>query len=141
MAKADISANARNLDHIGIIVPDLEASMAMFETLLGVAPKLKELPDLGLRIAEFQAKNIGIELLCYSGEAKFARDTMGDVMGLNHIAIEVDDVAAARDHFAAQGLTPQPGFPRQGAHGEVLFFDRVMPANMLIELCKPDSAV
>lgn len=135
----DIAARSgTRIDHIGIIVPDYEKGIALFQAILGVAPVRKELKEFGLKIAEFQAENVGIELLHYEGDAAFARKSMGNVPGFNHIALEVSDVAAAAGALVRTGLKAQPGFPRRGAHGEVLFLEREPENNLLIELCKPD---
>ena len=67
------------IDHIGIIVPDLDAAIARFSALLGgLAPVDRNLPEVGLRIAEFHTANLNIELINYDGPAELARRVMGD---------------------------------------------------------------
>jgi hypothetical protein len=52
------------VDHIGIIVPDLEAAIAKLSRLLeGLLPQRRDLPEVGLRLAEFQTENLNIELI------------------------------------------------------------------------------
>ena len=120
------------IDHIGVIVADLNLSIEKFRALFG-EPKLKQLPDVGLRIAEFHAENIIIELLQYEGDAKFARETMGERVGLNHISIGVDDLEGA---MKALPFRPKPGFPREGAHGKIAFFEPDATTGLLFELCQ-----
>ena len=63
------------IEHIGIVVEDLERSLALFEGLLGLkAAGVKEMAEVGLRVASLQAENIRIELLQdTSGGSDFGR--------------------------------------------------------------------
>jgi methylmalonyl-CoA/ethylmalonyl-CoA epimerase len=128
--------SAPRIDHIGIIVADLEAAIERFGALLGgLVPERRDLPDVGLRIAEFHAVNIAIELIAYDGDAPLARRVMGSTPGLNHVTVAVDDVDAAIGRLGASGFHIQPGFPRAGAHGTVAFFERDEETGMLFEIC------
>ncbi|MGE0735348.1 MAG: VOC family protein [Alphaproteobacteria bacterium] len=130
------------VDHIGVIVTDLGAAIALFEKLFGGAkPHIKELPDVGLRVAEFEAENVTIELLEYTGHNDaFAKQVMGERLGINHVSFGVADLAASIDAVAAAGAVRMAGFPRQGAHGKVAFFDPRSTGGLLFELCQPDGA-
>jgi methylmalonyl-CoA epimerase len=125
------------IDHIGIIVSDIEQATNKLKVLFGV-PSIKELPDVGLRVAEFQAANVTIELLQYTAGSEFARQVMGERLGLNHISARVDDVEHSVSQLKAEGFEPKPGFPRQGAHGPVAFFEPDRVTNLLFEICQHD---
>jgi methylmalonyl-CoA/ethylmalonyl-CoA epimerase len=129
------------VDHIGVIVPDLDAAVALFTKLFGGGPvKTKEMADVGLRIAEFAAANVTVELLQYTGENDaFAKDVMGEVAGVNHISFRVEGLAAATEAVAAAGAKPMAGFPRRGAHGQVVFFEPASTGGVRFELCEPDD--
>lgn len=132
--------NAPRIDHLGVIVRDLETAVARFKALLGgLEPLRRDLPNVGLRIAEFRTANLTIELLAYDGEADFARKVMGSEPGLNHITLRVSDVAQAAEALMEQGFVPQAGFPLKGAHGEVMFFERDAATGILFEICAPDE--
>jgi len=128
------------IDHIGIIVDDLEASIVMFSGLLGAGPdKRKDMPDVGLKIAEFEMANITIELLQYSGEnAAFAKEVMGEESGINHFSLAVGNINEAIAGMEATGVEIMKGFPRKGAHGRVAFLDPKTTGNVLFEICEPD---
>ncbi len=130
-----------HIDHIGIIVDDLEASIKMFSGLLGDGPSTtKEMPDMGLKIAEFETANITIELLQYTGSNDgFAKEIMGEKSGVNHISLRVEEVSEAISKIEAAGIETMAGFPRGGAHGQVAFFKPETTGNVLIEVCQPDS--
>jgi methylmalonyl-CoA epimerase len=124
------------IDHIGIIVADLEQAAARLEVLFGEF-STKEMPDVGLRVAEFKAANVTIELLQYTGEAAFARKVMGERLGLNHVSAGVEDINTSLDELKSAGFQPMEGFPRQGAHGRVAFFQPDDVTGLLFEICEP----
>ena len=130
--------SALHIDHIGILVADLDAALERLKPLFGAPAQVKELADVGLRVAEFQAANVTIELLQYTGEARFARRVMGERLGLNHISARVEDVERSLAALVAAGLRPMEGFPRQGAHGRVAFFEPDTVSGLLFEICQPD---
>lgn len=128
------------IDHIGIIVDDLEASVAMFSKLLGAEPdKRRDMRDVGLRIAEFETANVTIELLQYSGENDaFAKAVMGEKSGINHFSLAVENIDVALTRMAETGAEAMSGFPRAGAHGRVAFFKPETTGDILLEVCEPD---
>jgi methylmalonyl-CoA epimerase len=129
-----------HIDHIGIIVADLDQAVARLGPLFGAAPAIKELAEVGLRVAEFQAANVTVELLQYTGKNDaFARRVMGERLGLNHISARVADVERSLAELRAAGLRPMEGFPRQGAHGRVAFFEPDAATGLLFEICQPDT--
>jgi len=131
--------SAPHIDHIGILVADLDAALDRLKPLFGSPAEVKELADVGLRVAEFHAVNVTIELLQYVGEAQFARRVMGERLGLNHISARVENVERSLAALAAAGHALMPGFPRQGAHGRVVFFEPDPVSGLLFEICQPET--
>ncbi len=128
------------IDHIGIIVADLDQAVAQMRPLFGVPKMTKDMPDVGLRIAEFDTANVTIELLQYTGKNDaFARRVMGNRLGLNHISARVDDVNRSVAQLRAEGFRLMDGFPRQGAHGQVAYFEPDAVTGLLFEVCRPDA--
>lgn len=125
------------LDHIGIIVEDLDWGIALFESLLDLPPaEIKQMDDAGLRIATLKAENIDIELIQYLDiPDNFGKKTMGTPPGINHIAVRSDDVRATAQRFEKKGVRIMDGFPRAGSHGTVAFFDKKTTGNILLEIC------
>lgn len=132
--------SAPHIDHIGILVADLEAAVERLAPLFGGAPRTRELAEVGLRVAEFRCANVTVELLQYSGKNDaFARRVMGERLGLNHLSARVEDLDRALREFQSKGLSPMQGFPRAGAHGRVAFFEPDAVTGLLFEICQPDT--
>ncbi|HLT28331.1 MAG TPA: VOC family protein [Zeimonas sp.] len=133
--------NPPRIDHIGIVVDDLEASIASMKRLLPGAPLTRRsIPDAGLEVAEFAAANLVVELLQYTDDGdSFGRATMGSTPGVNHLSLAVDDLDAALETLRAQGIEPLTGFPRRGAHGRIAFLPRDAGTGLSFEFCEPDD--
>jgi methylmalonyl-CoA/ethylmalonyl-CoA epimerase len=128
------------IDHIGIIVADLDQAIKRLSPLFGTPARTRELTEVGLRIAEFDAANVVIELLQYtSGTRGFAQEVMGERLGLNHLSARVADVEQSITTLQQSGFTPMAGFPRQGAHGRVAFFEPDAVTGLLFEVCQLEA--
>jgi methylmalonyl-CoA epimerase len=131
--------NQPYVDHIGIIVENLDQSIELFESLFGLRPsKVKDLPAVGLRVAHLKARNIEIELLQYTGSDSFGRKVMGPDRGINHVAVRVKNIQKALKDATQKGVKVMEGFPRQGSHGQVAFIDKDTTQGILLEMCESE---
>lgn len=129
-----------HIDHIGIVVADLDQAITRLRPLFGAPARTRELADVGLRVAEFDAANVVIELLQYiDGANGFAQQVMGQRIGLNHLSARVADVEQSITDLRQAGFTPMTGFPRQGAHGRVAFFEPDAVTGLLFEVCQVEA--
>ena len=134
------------LNHVAIVVPDLEKAAALYrETLGATVSDPQPLPEHGVTTVFVDLENARIELLHPLGEAspvkKFLdRNPSG---GVHHVCYEVKDIIAARDQLERQGARILgDGKPKEGAHGKpVLFLHPKDFCGTLIELeeCGHDS--
>jgi len=114
------------LNHVAIVVPDLERATAIYRDTLGatVSPPVP-LPEHGVTTVFVGLPNTKIELLQPLGAdspiARFlARNPDG---GMHHLCYEVEDILAARDRLIAAGARVLgDGEPRIGAHGKPVLF-------------------
>ncbi|MCO5106267.1 MAG: VOC family protein [Burkholderiaceae bacterium] len=129
------------IDHLGIVVDELEPAIAAMARLLPGAPlRRRSVPDAGLEVAEFHAENLIVELLRYTDRGDgFGRAVMGDTPGVNHLSLSVPDLDAALARLRADGVEPLPGFPRRGAHGRIAFLPHESVTGLRFELCEPDE--
>lgn len=87
------------LDHIGIFVADLDTAIPFYRTLIGQGdPVIREVPELGLRLAFFTRQGgLAIELVESTGRSEM---THGDVV----VALEVADLEAEIARLQQAGI-------------------------------------
>jgi len=127
------------LNHIAIVVPDLDRAAAVYRDALGarVSPP-QPLPAHGVTVVFVELPNTKIELLqpleADSPVRGFLDKNPGG--GMHHLCYEVDDIIAARDRLRAQGARVLgDGEPHLGAHDKpVLFLHPKDFCGTLIEL-------
>ncbi len=133
------------LNHVAIAVPDLEAAVRLYATVLGAEVSgPMPLPEHGVTVVFVTLPNSKVELMTPLGATSplapfLARNPQG---GMHHICFEVDDLASARDALLAEGARViGDGTPRIGAHGlPVLFLHPKDFCGTLIELEETPAA-
>lgn len=127
------------VEHIGIAVKDLNASISLYEQLLG-SPcyKTESVPSEKVDTAFFLQDNTKIELVASADPAgviaKFI-EKKGE--GLHHIAFEVPDIVAEMDRLKNAGFTLLNEQPKKGADHKLVCFIHPKNCNgVLIELCQ-----
>ena len=126
----------KKIDHIAIIVRNIEEALQVYEGALGLElTEVTEVPEQAVRVAFLPVGESEIELVeplsTSSGVAKFL-EKRGE--GLHHICLEVEDIEAALRDLAATGIRLIDEQPRQGAHGRVAFLHPKSAHGVLIEL-------
>jgi methylmalonyl-CoA/ethylmalonyl-CoA epimerase len=114
------------LNHIALVVPDLEAAAANWKKALGAeVSQPQALPEHGVTVVFIDTGNSKIELLEPMGdESPIARflDRNADG-GMHHLCFEVDDIIEARDRLISEGARVfGSGEPATGAHGKPVLF-------------------
>jgi len=129
----------KKLDHLGIVVADLDAARAFYEKALGITcTHVEDLPERGLRVAFLPVGDTRIELITplhpQSEVSKFL-ETRG--AGLHHICFETSDVNAASADLKAQSVKLTQDAPRPGAHHTmVTFVHPKSSGGVLVELAE-----
>jgi len=112
------------IDHIGIAVADLEASLTFFRDALGLeleAPQ--DVPTQRVRAHFLAAGDSTFELLeATSADSPIAKFVSKRGPGLHHVAIRVDDIAAALAELKGRGVRLVDEAPRPGAHDSLVAF-------------------
>lgn len=125
------------IDHVGIAVEDLEASVDHYRRTLGVEPVHRErVEDQGVEEVLFAVGESFVQLLGALGpETPVGRALASRGPGVHHVAYRVDDVAAALDHLRSEGARLVDERPRAGSRNTRIAF--VHPRSMggvLVEL-------
>ena len=125
------------IDHIGIAVGDLNASLAFFRDALGLeldAPE--DVPSQRVRAHFLQAGEAAIELVeSTADDSPIAKFVAKRGPGIHHVALRVDNIAAALAELKAKGIRLIDETPRPGAHHSLVAF--IHPASthgVLVEL-------
>jgi len=127
------------LNHVAIVVPNIEKSAAIYRKTLGATVSSPQaLPAHGVTVVFVTLPNTKIELLEPLGEGSPVRGFLerNPAGGMHHICYEVDDIQAARDRLKSEGARVLgDGEPKLGAHDKpVLFLHPKDFCGTLIEL-------
>jgi methylmalonyl-CoA epimerase len=129
------------IDHIGIVVRDIQEALQVYETALGLPLKeIVHVPDQKVNVAFLPIGESNVELVQPTAEdtgvAKFL-EKRGE--GVHHISIEVADIEASLAQLKAHGVQLIDEVPRQGAHGRVAFIHPRGAHGVLIELVEHEE--
>lgn len=127
----------RRLDHVGIAVADLEASVEEYRTTLGLEPTHRErVESQGVEEVLFDIGGSFIQLLGALGpDTPVGRFLERRGPGLHHVGYGVDDLAGALEDLRRAGARLIDEVPRAGSRGTAIAF--VHPASIggvLVEL-------
>jgi methylmalonyl-CoA/ethylmalonyl-CoA epimerase len=108
------------IDHLGWAVRSIDSSRPHFETGLGLDLQSDErFPDV--RVAFFGAGPARVELLePLTADSDIGRFIACRGEGLHHLALRVDDVAAALADASSHGFMLIDKVPRPGARGTTI---------------------
>ncbi len=113
----------KRIDHIAIIVRNIEQALLFYRDTLGITPnEVKEVPTE-------QAINADSSL------AKFL-EKRGE--GLHHICLEVENIDTALAEMQAQGAPVLDEQPRIAAEGRAIFLHPKGTNGVLLELLQKD---
>lgn len=128
-----------HIEHIGIAVKDLQASIAYYENVLGLkCYAIEEVPDQKVKTAFFMVGQTKIELL----ESTDPQSSVGKFIekkgeGVHHIAYAVDNVAKALTEVESKSVQLIDKQPRKGAEGlNIAFLHPKSTGGVLTELCE-----
>jgi methylmalonyl-CoA/ethylmalonyl-CoA epimerase len=127
------------INHIGIAVASLEATLPFYRDNLGmVFNGIEEVAEQKVRVAMLQIGESKIELLePTSSDSPVAKFIEKNGVGIHHLAYEVTDLEAAIAMLTADGIRMIDEKPRSGAHGASIAFVHPKSSNgVLTELCQ-----
>lgn len=132
------------LDHIGIAVSDLPASLAFFRDVLGLHLEAsEEIASQKVRAHFLSTGRSSLEILeATAPDSPIAKYLEKRGPGIHHVALRVDDLAAALEHLKARGVRLIDERSRPGAEGALVAFIHPSAAHgVLVELKQPAPAV
>jgi methylmalonyl-CoA/ethylmalonyl-CoA epimerase len=129
----------QKVEHIGIAVKNLAASVPLFEKLLNSqCYKTEAVESEKVNTAFFKSGETKIELLESSDpEGVIARYIEKEGEGLHHIAFEVQDIIVEMKRLKEEGFVLLNEDPKPGADNKLVCFLHPKHTNgVLIELCQ-----
>ncbi|HEX4013211.1 MAG TPA: methylmalonyl-CoA epimerase [Candidatus Cybelea sp.] len=128
------------IDHVAIVVKDLEATLRLYTETLGFKEVYREIVfDQGVEAVGLEAGASIVELLLPLNENSAIARYRGDAATkLHHTAYRVPDIEAALAELKAKGVRLIDEHARRGAHGSLIAFLHPKATDgVLIELCQP----
>jgi methylmalonyl-CoA epimerase len=132
------------IDHVAIVVKDLESTVRLYTQTLGFREVYREvIYDQGVEAVGLEAGCSIIELLLPLDESSPIAKYRGDAATrLHHTAYRVSDISAKLAELAAKGVRLIDERPRKGAHGNLIaFLHPKSTGGVLIELCQPSTSL
>ena len=129
----------KRIDHVAIIVRNIEQALAFYRDTLGITPsEIKEVPTEQVRIAFLPMGGPGgseIELI----EPTVPGSTLTKYLekrgeGLHHICLEVDNIDEALQEMKDRGAPVLDQQPRVAAEGRAIFLNPKGTSGVLLEL-------
>lgn len=128
------------IDHLGIAVRSLEATLPYYENALGLhCEGIEEVPTQKVRVAMLAVGEVHIELLePTSPDSPIAKFLESHGEGIHHVAFATPDVAGQLDRARTAGVrliheSPVPG----AAEKLVAFLHPKSTFGVLTEFCQP----
>jgi methylmalonyl-CoA epimerase len=128
------------IDHVAIVVRDLEATLRLYTQTLGFKEVYREIVfDQGIEAVGLEAGGSFVELLLPLEEnSAIARYRGEAVTKLHHTAYRVADIEEKLAELKARGVRLIDEHARKGAHGNLIaFLHPKATGGVLIELCQP----
>ena len=125
------------IDHVGIAVEDLDASVEHYRRTLGIEPIHRErMESEGVEEVLFDVGESSIQLLGSLGsDTPVGRFLSTRGPGVHHVAYRVENIVTALERLTAEGVELLDETPKPGSRGTTIAF--VHPSGMggvLVEL-------
>lgn len=131
--------NEWTIDHVALVVADLDATIALYTQTLGFEQAYREIvADQGVEAVGIRSGDSVIELLRPLDENSPIAKFRGDApTRMHHIAYRVGDIRAELARLRTEGVRLIDETPRRGAHGNTIaFLHPKSTGGVLTELCE-----
>jgi methylmalonyl-CoA epimerase len=129
----------KRIEHVAVVVRDLEASRRLWEDTLGIKlGSVEEYADRPMKLALYPVGESMVELLAgTTPDSKFQRMCDEGKSGIYHVCFEVENIDDALAELKAKGVPLLDEVPRPGHAGSrIAFLDPKVTEGCLIELAE-----
>ncbi|KXX54204.1 VOC family protein [Rhodococcus sp. LB1] len=96
---------APRVNHIGIVVADMDSAVAFFENVLGIeVPQVIDLGPAVGRVAMAPCGPVEIELIDYADPARRAKHLGNEQARIEHVAFDVEDAESSYEQLESAGV-------------------------------------
>jgi methylmalonyl-CoA/ethylmalonyl-CoA epimerase len=129
---------ARKVDHIGILVGNLDEAIKLYEDCFGAeVDRVETVPKQGVKAAILSlGQGANLELLEPLPGSNMAKVLEKRGEGLHHITFEVDNVDKELSRLSERGIELIDKKSRPGLEGMVAFIHPKSLRGVLVELCQ-----
>lgn len=131
----------KKINHIGIAVNNIEEALGLYTDVLGLKLEgVEVVEEQKVKTAFLPIDNTEFELLeSTDKDGPIAKFIEKRGQGIQHIALEVEDIEKAIEEMKAKGIRMIDEKPRYGAGGaKIAFLHPKSTFGVLIELCQKD---
>ena len=132
----------KKIEHLGIAVEDIDASIALFEKLLQEkCYKIEVVQSELVKTAFLQVGESKIELLqAVESNSVIDKFLKKNGQGFHHIAFEVDNIDKELDRLKKSGFELIHKSPKNGADNKLIAFLHPKSTNgLLVEICQENK--
>jgi methylmalonyl-CoA/ethylmalonyl-CoA epimerase len=129
----------QKIEHIGIVVNDIDKSKALFSKIFGKDNFKSEVVESeGVITSFFQIGESKIELVsAINSDSTIAKYLEKNREGIHHIAFDVEDIEKEMKRLQNEGIRTLNEKPKKGADNKLICFLHPKDTNgVLIELCQ-----
>lgn len=126
-----------NINHVAIVVDDMEKSLAFWRDALGIElHELRDVPAEKSQVAFLPVAGAEIELVKpTSDDSGLAKYLAKRGPGMHHVCLEVDDIEGMMQHLKEKGIRLINEEPRTAADGKrYAFIHPESTSGVLVEL-------
>ena len=129
-------AKVKKLNHVAIVVEDIQSSLAFWEGALGIKlDKVENVPAQKAKVAFLPVGEGKVELVQptdpESGTGKFLNERGG---GMHHLCLEVDDIAGMLAQLKEKGVRLINETPLEMKGRKIAFIHPKSASGVLVEL-------
>lgn len=116
--------HVKRIDHVGIAVSDVAAAKRLYEDVLGLTLTREEVvTEQGVRTFFYPVAGVKLEVLeSITPDGPIARYLEKRGPGMQHLAVEVDDIVAAIAELKEKGIRMLDETPRKGVEDTRIAF-------------------
>jgi methylmalonyl-CoA/ethylmalonyl-CoA epimerase len=129
----------QKIEHIGIVVNDIDKSKALFSKIFGKDNfKSEVIESEGVITSFFQIGESKVELVAaINSDSSIAKYLEKNREGMHHIAFDVEDIEKEMNRLQNEGIRILNEKPKKGADNKLICFLHPKDTNgVLIELCQ-----